>query len=136
MDYEFLSVGAKAGELDRVLSFIEERLDAHGCGPRAAMQILVSAEEIFINIANYAYPEGEGRAEVGIAFDEDGCRLRFADGGIPFNPLKVPDPDVTLSAKERKIGGLGIYMAKKAMDGISYEYADGKNILVMKRSLS
>ena len=129
-------VDAKTENLPAVLSFIEDRLDGMGCSAKTKMQIAVAAEEIFVNIANYAYGDGGGKATVRV--DEgDGktVAVTFIDRGRMFDPTKASDPDVTLSAEERGIGGLGIFMAKKIMDGVSYEYVDGQNILTLKKKI-
>ena len=101
------------------------------------MQIDVAVEEIFVNIANYAYNPDIGSAGITVETQEDPLSvvITFTDGGVPYDPLKKPDPDVTLPAEERQIGGLGIYMVKKSMDDISYDYKDGKNILTLKKNL-
>ena len=100
------------------------------------MQIDVAIEEIFVNIAHYAYPEGEGDAVISVGADTaaGGVQIVFEDEGIPYDPLKNEDPDITLSAEDRPIGGLGIFMVKKSMDEVSYEYKDGKNRLTIKKS--
>jgi len=97
-------------------AFIEEQLDMAGCGMKEMMQISVAFEEIFVNVAHYAYPEKEGTMIVSLGIDDNMMRITFIDTGIPFDPLAKPDPDITLSAEERGIGGLGIYMVKKSMD--------------------
>jgi anti-sigma regulatory factor (Ser/Thr protein kinase) len=97
------------------------------------MALCVAIEEVFVNIANYAYDGGEGHVSLGIAFDasESTVTFRMTDKGIPFDPLKKPDPDITLSAEDRDIGGLGIFIAKKTMDCVTYAYENGENILTM-----
>ena len=124
--------------LDTVNAFIEEKLEACGCPPRAQMQLLVAIEEIYVNIASYAYEPEQGDAVVGFDFDE-GTRtitLVFRDWGIPFDPVLKEDPDVTLSAEERGIGGLGIYMVKKSMDAFTYERTgDGQNVVVIQKKI-
>ena len=126
-----LSLDATLENLTPVMAFLEEHLEEADCPMKAMMQITVSAEEIYVNIAHYAYPSGTGTATVRLEFSEDpsAMTLTFIDSGIPFDPLAKPDPDITLSAEERGIGGLGIYMTKKAMDDVRYEYRDGQNIL-------
>ena len=101
------------------------------------MAICVAIEEVFVNIAHYAYGDGEGHVNLGIGFDptQGAVTFRMADKGIPFDPLKKPEPDITLSAEDREIGGLGIFMVKKTMDDITYEYKDGQNILKIKKNL-
>ena len=132
-----LEVDAALDQLSNVLAFIDEALEEAGCGMKAQMQLDVAAEEIFVNIAHYAYTPETGKALIRIAFEDDGktvC-ISFVDSGRPFDPLAKEDPDVTLSAEERKIGGLGIYMVKKSMDDVSYEYRDGQNMLTIKKQI-
>ena len=128
-----LSLDATLENLTPVMAFLEEHLEEADCPMKAMMQITVSAEEIYVNIAHYAYPSGTGTATVRLELSEDpsAMTLTFIDSGIPFDPLAKPDPDITLSAEERGIGGLGIYMTKKAMDDVRYEYRDGQNILTL-----
>ncbi|MBR1689464.1 MAG: ATP-binding protein [Oscillibacter sp.] len=132
-----LKIEAKAENLQTVLSFIEQVLDAVSCPPRAQMQITVAAEEVFVNIASYAYAPETGTATVRLELsgEPQTVTVTFIDTGIPFDPLKKADPDVTLPAEERGIGGLGIFMTKKLMDDVRYEYRDGKNVLTLKKNL-
>ena len=132
-----IEVDAENENLPQVLSFIEQHLEKAGCAPKTQMQISVAAEEIFVNIANYAYRPGSGKATVRVEVT-DGPKtvtITFKDGGKPFDPTKKTDPDVTLSAEEREIGGLGIFMTKQMMDEVIYEYSDGKNILTLKKGI-
>ena len=105
--------------------------------PKARMQIELAVEEIFVNIANYAYAPEIGRATVRVVVSDEPLTvtITFLDRGVPYDPLKKDDPDVTLSAADREIGGLGIFMTKKVMDDVSYEYKDGQNILTLKKRL-
>ena len=132
-----LSIPAEVEKLPELLSFLEQRLEEAGCPMKTQMQISVAAEEIFVNIANYAYAPGKGIATVRLAISQDPATatITFIDRGTPFDPLKKEDPDVTLSAEEREIGGLGIYMTKKAMDEVLYEYKDGQNRLTLIKKL-
>ena len=132
-----LSVPAEVERLPEVLSFLEQQLEEAGCPMKTQMQISVATEEIFVNIANYAYAPGKGIATVRMAIHEDPATatITFIDRGTPFNPLKMEDPDVSLSAEEREIGGLGIYMAKKTMDELRYEYKDGQNRLTLIKKI-
>ena len=102
------------------------------------MQIDVAIDELFANIANYAYTPDVGPATVRVEVEEDPLTvvITFIDKGIPYDPLAKEDPDITLSAEEREIGGLGIFMVKQTMDEISYEYKDGQNILTIKKNLT
>ena len=130
-----IKVDAEIANLDQVLDFIEEKLDGTGCTMKDLMQIKVAAEEIFTNIANYAYGPNKGFAKVKVEVDDDSryAVLTFVDAGIAYDPLKKGDPDTTLSAEEREIGGLGIFLTKKFMDEVTYEYSEGHNILKLKR---
>ena len=132
-----LETEAVVENLDEVLGFIDENLDAADCSPKVAMQIRLAAEEIFVNIASYAYQPEKGKAIVRVEITEDPLTvaITFIDHGIPYDPLKKADPDITLSAEERDIGGLGVFLAKKTMDDVTYEYKDGQNILKLKKSL-
>lgn len=119
-----------------VLGFVEEELEKHDCNMKTQMMISVMVEEIFVNIASYAYPDGCGTATITMDFDEnDKLSISFIDSGLEFNPLAKEDPDITLSAEERGIGGLGIYMVKQTMEDVKYERVDGKNILSFKKDI-
>ncbi len=133
-----LKLEAKVDNLNQVLAFVDERLEAHGCSMKVQMQIDVAVEEIFVNIAHYAYAPNTGPATLQIETEENplAVSITFIDSGAPFDPLAKPDPDVTLSVEERQIGGLGIYMVKKSMDSVTYRRQDGKNMLTIKKSLS
>lgn len=129
-----LTIEADAARLGELQDFLSAWLEEADCPMKAQMQLGLAAEEIFINIASYAYAPGTGSATVSVELD--GAReavLRFTDHGIPYDPLAKPDPDVTLSAEERAIGGLGIFVTKKFMDEVSYEYRDGANILTIRK---
>jgi anti-sigma regulatory factor (Ser/Thr protein kinase) len=99
--------------------------------------ICVAIEEVFVNVARYAYGDEEGDMTLGIGFDSESREITFqlTDKGTPFDPLKKPDPDITLSAEERDIGGLGIFITKKTMDSVEYVYENGKNILTMIKKI-
>ena len=128
---------AKTESLTEVLGFVEETLEGFACPMKIQTAICVAIEEVFVNVDHYAYPEGEGDMSLHIGFD-GGSRaitFRMTDKGVPFDPLKKPDPDITLSAEEREIGGLGIFIAKKTMDSISYAYENGENILTMIKKI-
>lgn len=132
-----LNIEAKTENLDKVLAFVDQHLEERGCAVQVQMQIDVAVEELFVNIAQYAYAPGIGVATIRVELQEDPLVvvITFIDNGIPYNPLAKEDPDITLSAEERQIGGLGIYMVKKSMDDMSYEYKDGQNILRIKKQL-
>ncbi|MCR5093364.1 MAG: ATP-binding protein [Lachnospiraceae bacterium] len=131
-----LTIDAQADNLDQVLAFVDEHLEEHDCGVKEQMQLDIAVEEIFVNIGYYAYPKGTvGPATIRMDFPEGAgeVSISFIDGGIAFNPLEHEDPDVTASAEERQIGGLGIYMVKKSMDEVGYERTDGKNIFTIRK---
>lgn len=131
-----LNIKAKVENLPEVLSFIDSELEENDCPMKAQMQIDVAVEELFVNIASYAYTPNIGEAVIGIEItDDNNVRIIFKDSGIPFNPTSKVDPDVTLSAEERQIGGLGIFMVKKSMDEFKYRYEDGQNILTIEKKL-
>ena len=128
---------AKVDELSNVLAFVEDTLQSYDCSIKVQMAISVAIEEVFVNVANYAYGGGDGDVAFGIDFNPDTRVATFvmADKGVPFDPLKKPDPDITLSAEERDVGGLGIFITKKTMDTVTYDYQDGKNILTMIKKI-
>ena len=131
-----ITVKAADEKLDNVIAFVTGELEAYDCPMKTQMQIEVAVEELFVNIAHYAYsPEtGDATIQVDIS-DRREAAITFIDSGTPYDPLAKPDPDVTLSAEERQIGGLGIYMVKKSMDDVRYEYKEGKNILTIVKKL-
>jgi anti-sigma regulatory factor (Ser/Thr protein kinase) len=128
---------ARREQLESVLMFLEEELSSIQHNTKNKIQLFIAVEELFVNIASYAYYPAEGDAEIDIDTDNENnfVYITFIDSGKPYNPLKREDPDVTLSAKERKIGGLGIYMVKKSMDDMSYEYKNGCNILKIGKKM-
>ncbi len=132
-----LTIEALAENLNIVTEFVDKRLEQIECPMKAQMQIDVALEEIFINIANYAYQPGKGPATVRVDVTDDPLTvtITFVDHGIPYDPLAKEDPDVTLPADQRQIGGLGIFMTKKLMDDVVYEYKDGSNILRLVKKL-
>ncbi|MBQ1317735.1 MAG: ATP-binding protein [Lachnospiraceae bacterium] len=132
-----MEIEAENDNLSEVQSFVEERLSETTCPARAKMQIGLAVEEIFVNIASYAYAPGKGKALVRVEVSGTPVRVTvtFVDGGVPYDPLAKDDPDVTLSAAEREIGGLGIFLTRQVMDDVAYEYKDGKNILTLKKNL-
>ncbi len=131
-----LTVEAKDENLVQVLAFVDEQLEALDCPQKTLMQIDVAVEEIFVNIAHYAYAPETGKATVIVETQADPKRVKitFLDRGVPYDPLAKPDPDVKLSLEDRQIGGLGIFMVKKSMDNMKYEYSDGQNVLTMEKA--
>ena len=132
-----LTIAAKIENIEAVTDFVNEQLEALDCPMKAQMQIDIAIDELFGNIAHYAYNPEIGKATVRVEVIEDplAVTITFIDNGVPYDPLAKADPDTTLSAEERDIGGLGIYMVKKSMDDITYEYKDGQNILAIRKSL-
>ena len=132
-----LELAATTENLNAVLAFVDEELEAVGCSMRSQMQIDIAVEEIFVNIARYAYNPEVGKATIRVEVQPEplAVSLTFLDQGVPYDPLAKADPDVSLSAEERQIGGLGIFMVKKTMDDVQYRYENGKNILTLKKTL-
>jgi len=129
---------AKVEELDNVLDFINAKLEESECGMKDQMQIAVAVEELFVNVAHYAYAKdgGDGDCDVVLNLDNDGYfSISFRDLGMPFDPLAKEDPDVTLSAEDREIGGLGIYMVKKFMDRVTYERDGQYNVMTIAKKI-
>ena len=133
-----LVVEADRQNLLEVQSFIDEQLEEVGCPMLTQTAIDIAVEELFVNIANYAYNQDKGVAVVQVSVHEEplSAEITFIDNGKQYDPLAKPDPDTTLSVKERKKGGLGIFMVKKSMDSVTYEYKDGKNILTISKNLN
>ncbi len=133
-----ITIPATLEELDTVLDFVNEQMELVGCSPRLMTQVDLAVEEINVNIANYAYhPEvGEAQVRCEAGGDPFSITIGFTDRGKPYNPLERETPDITASAEERQIGGLGILMVKKLMDDIKYEFRDGKNILILKKHIN
>ena len=128
---------AKTEALSDVLGFVDLMLEKHECPMKIQTAVCVAIEEVFVNVARYAYKDGEGEVEFGIGFNKESRAFVFkmTDSGVPFDPLTKPDPDITLSAEERDIGGLGIFIAKKTMDSVEYVYENGKNVLTMIKKI-
>lgn len=132
-----LTLPATIENIETVIDFVNGQLEEIKCPLKAQTQIDIAIDELFGNIAHYAYNPETGPATVRVEVTEDPIAvvITFIDRGVPYDPLKKEDPDITLSAEERAIGGLGIFMVKKTMDEISYEYKDGKNILRIKKNM-
>lgn len=129
-----LKVRAELSKLDTVIGFLEAELEQGGCPPNIITQIGISVEEIFVNIANYAYPEPGGDCVLDMSVENQVMKLCITDSGSPFDPLAKEDPDITLSAEERQIGGLGIWMVKQSMDQVEYCYEENQNKLTIVKS--
>lgn len=130
-----LTVKAVVENLEKVISFVDEILETVECPVKVQMKIDIAVDEIFSNIAHYAYCPQTGMATVQVEVLKEPrivC-ITFIDQGIPYNPLPMPEPDTSSSVEERQLGGLGIYMVRKSMDDVSYEYREGENILTIKK---
>ena len=132
-----ITVAADVNNLETITAFVDECLEQIDCPLRIQTQLDIAVDELFSNIAYYAYQPGTGEATVRLEITEEPASviLTFIDGGTPYDPLSHADPDTTLSAEQRQIGGLGIYMVKKSMDEVSYQYMDGKNVLKIRKNL-
>ena len=132
-----LTINATLENIQTVTDFVDGQLEELGCSMKAQMQIDIAIDELFGNIVHYAYNPEVGPVTVRVEVTEDplAVSITFIDNGVPYDPLAKTDPDVTLSAEEREIGGLGIFMVKKSMDEISYEYRSGQNILTIKQNM-
>ena len=132
-----ITMDAAVSNLNQALAFVDQALEELECPMKAQMQVDLALEEAFVNVASYAYGDGQGSVTIEV-FSEPGTgevSIRLLDQGMPFDPMKKSDPDLSLTAEERQIGGLGIFMVKKSMDQVSYEYKDGQNILTMKKTI-
>ena len=133
-----LTIAATVENIETVTDFVNSELEALDCPMKAQMQIDIAIDELFGNIAHYAYNPETGDATVRVEVIEDPMSvvITFIDKGVPYDPLAQEDPDTTLSVEERSIGGLGVFMVKKTMDDVTYEYKDGQNILKIKKNLN
>ena len=133
-----LTVEARRENWEKVFQFIEAGLQALSCPLKTCIQLETAAEELFVNVASYAYPGGIGSITIRLTQLEnpDRVQLCFIDQGIAYNPLQQQEPDTTLSAEERGIGGLGIHMVRKSMDAFTYQYLDGSNIVTIEKKIN
>ncbi|MBR3149075.1 MAG: SpoIIE family protein phosphatase [Eubacterium sp.] len=134
-DNNSLTVDATNENLHTVTEFVDAFLEENGCSMKTQMSIDLSLEEAFVNVANYAYGDETGKATIELTIDGREVSITLTDSGTPYNPLEKADPDTSLSADEREIGGLGIFLVKKNMDSVSYVYENDKNILTMKKTI-
>jgi len=139
MDYEQqIILPNDVAAISRLAEFINRACEAAGVDEGFTMQLKLAAEEAVVNMMNYAYPPGtKGDIEVSSRIAGTTVTLVIRDSGVPFDPTAKADADTTLTAEERPIGGLGIYLVRRLMDSIAYERtADGKNVLTMKKEVS
>ncbi len=130
-----ISLAATVENLPLVNEFVEQLLAGVTLSAKAQMQIELAVEEVFVNIANYAYGEAGGQVAVQgkILTEPAGLELVFIDGGQPYNPLSREEPDIEKKMEDRDIGGLGIFLVKKNMDEVHYAYQQEKNILTLRK---
>ena len=129
---------AEVSELPNVIKFVEGELEKFDFETKLIMQFNLVVEELFVNIASYAYKENEnGKCKISIEYDQSKqqVQLSFEDSGIKFNPLEKENPDTNIPAQDMKIGGLGILLVKSTMDNIDYKYEDNKNILILSKNV-
>lgn len=128
---------ATIDNISTVMSFVDAELEKRNCPEEEKIKIDVAIDEVFANIASYAYAPAEGEATVKVEFTEEPLQVTiiFIDNGKPYNPLLKDDPDTTLSAEERAIGGLGIFIVKQSMDSVEYSYEEGCNVLKIKKNI-
>ena len=132
-----ITLPATVDSIPAVTAFIDAELEEIGCPMPVQFKIDIALDEIFGNIAHYAYAPGTGEATVEFEFDEETRTvfITLTDAGRPYNPTESADPDVSLSAEERKVGGLRIYLVKKTMDGIRYRYENQHNVLTLIKKI-
>ena len=130
-----LRVPAKLEGMDVILAFVSYLLDINGCSTKTRTQLRIAVEELYVNVTLYAYPDGDGWAEIRGSIEDGVATFTLIDSGKPFDPLAKEDPDTMLSGEDREIGGLGIFMVKTTMDEMTYEYRDGCNRLIMRKRL-
>lgn len=135
---EEITLDAAKANLNEAIAFIDGQLDKTGCPAKSRMHIELAAEEIFVNIAEYAYAPGSGTVTIVLDTANNGTEvvITFSDSGIPYDPLAKKDPDLTLSSNDREVGGLGIFLIRKYMDDIRYEYKDGRNHLTITKKIA
>ena len=133
-----MEIDAILDNFEAVQAFVDEELERLECPMATQIQIDIAVEEVFVNIAHYAYNPEVGKATIRVEVIDDPLSIvmTFMDNGIPYDPLAKEDPDVTLPPEERKIGGLGVYMVKECMDDVKYEYRNGQNILTLRKSIT
>ncbi len=132
-----ITLDATLENIEKVNTFINEMLEESDCSPKAQIQIDIALDELVSNVVRYAYGDSIGKLTViaGLCDNPDIFKITFIDSGLPYNPLEKDDPDVTMSADDRQIGGLGIFMVKKTMDNIEYKYENNQNILSIYKTI-
>ena len=135
---ELIKTKADIDYLDEVTEFIDGQLEEAGCSMEVILSVELSVEEVFTNVASYAYCDGEGEVEITFekVSDPDRIRIEISDNGLEFDPLKRPDPDISETMKNDNVGGLGIYVVKNQMDTVTYRYENERNILKMEKAIN
>ena len=123
--------------IPRITEFVDAALEQMNCGVKTQMAIDIALDEILANICHYAYAPGTGTVEVCVDHDEENrtAEITFRDRGVPFDPLQKEDPDTTLTAEQREIGGLGIFLVRKTMDAMKYRREGGFNVLTIRKKI-
>lgn len=132
-----ITLPATVENIGKITAFVEGRMEEKDCPLKQIMQVSMAVDEVMANVAMYAYAPGTGDVTVAVDFD-DGSRtvsITFIDRGVAFDPLAKEDPDVTLPAEQRKIGGLGIFLVKKTMDDVAYRREGDKNVLCIRKKV-
>ena len=132
-----ITLPAAVENIGKITAFVEGKLEERDCPLKKTMEISMAADEVLANVAMYAYAPGTGDVTVEFGFEEESrtVSVTFIDGGVAFDPLAKEDPDVTLPAEQRKIGGLGIFLVKKTMDEVTYKREDNKNVLCIRKKI-
>ena len=130
---KMITMEARIENIEPITAFVGHELEAINCPPQPQMQIIVAIDELISNIANYAYAPGGGTVTVEFDYDEADrtIMITFTDEGVPYDPLQHEEPDISLPAEKREIGGLGIHLVRKTMDDMKYRYENSKNILTI-----
>ena len=134
--YKVMEVEATIANIVVIDEFVAHELEQHGASHKTRQQIKLALEEVLANVASYAYPEGGGTMKVDLDFSGDTITLVISDSGVPFDPTNAPEPDISLSAEERNIGGLGVFLVQQIMDEMNYERVDGRNVLTLRKSIA
>ena len=137
INFPELCVDSSIENFAAVKNWLQKIFDDIGCIGKASKQIFIAVDEIYTNISNYAY-EDIGKIQLDCSYNSEDALLKICltDYGFAYNPLKRPDPDIPQRIKEKTIGGLGIFMAKKSMDSIEYSRVDNKNVLVLLKKIN
>jgi len=131
MKFTTMTYAACIDNLDKVIGFVERCADRFGLDGIRKFEVRVAVEEAFVNVCHYAYPGGEGKAELACGGEGDVFVVEITDNGVPFNVLSLPDPNTSADIMERKIGGVGVYLIRRLTDDVSYQRKEGRNILRM-----